>query len=304
MSFSPVIPPYIKPGDFIAVVSPSFSIDEQKLNDAISIIEKRGYRVATGKSVLKKEGPFAGTDAERLYDLQWATDNKEVKAILFSRGGYGMLRIIPHLNITSLRKHPKWFAGFSDITVLHSWLLRKINIASIHGEMPLNFSNPDKSAASVETLFSALEGRYIPVEWAYSGERPSTARGVLTGGNLSLLYALIGTPGEVDLKGKILFIEDVGEQYYHIDRMLISMMLSGRLKGLSALVTGGFSKMEETTAPWGRSIESIITEIASEYGYPLFFNFPAGHIPDNRAIYLGREAVIESNNGKSILKYF
>jgi muramoyltetrapeptide carboxypeptidase len=303
MPVSPHLPPYIKHGDLIAIVSPSFAIEEKKLNDAVSIIEKRGYRVSLGSSVLKKEGPFAGTDAERLNDLQWATDNREVKAILFARGGYGMLRIMPDLNITSLRKNLKWFAGFSDITVLHSWFLRRINMASIHGEMPLNFSNPDKSAASVETLFSALEGRYTPVEWAYSGDRPVTAKGVITGGNLSLLYALTGTPGEVDLKGKILFIEEVGEQYYHVDRMLLSMKLAGRLKGLAALVAGGFSKMEETTAPWGRSIESIITEITSEYGYPLFFNFPAGHIPDNRAIYLGREAVIESSEGKSVLKY-
>ena len=303
MSFSPFIPPYIKPGDLIAVVSPSFAIDEQKLNDAVSIIEKRGYRVALGSSVLKKEGPFAGSDADRLSDLQWATDNKEVKGVLFSRGGYGMLRIMPGFNISSLRKHPKWFAGFSDITVLHSWVQKEIKMVSIHGEMPLNFSNPDKSAESVETLFEALEGRSTPVEWTGNGERQSKAKGVLTGGNLSLLYALTGTPGEVDLNGKILFIEDVGEQYYHVDRMLMSMKLSGRLRGLAALVAGGFSKMEDTTAPWGRSIESIITEVTSEYGYPLFFNFPAGHIPDNRAIYLGREVIIESGGGKSILKY-
>lgn len=303
MSVSAVLPPYIKPGDLVAVVSPSFAIDEKKLNDAVSIIEKRGYRVAMGSSTRKKMGPFAGSDAERLADLQWATDNKEVKAVLFSRGGYGMLRIIDDLNITSLRNYPKWYAGFSDITVLHSWLLRKINMASLHCEMPLNYSNPEKSAASVETLFNALEGRYSPVEWSCSGEPPATAKGVLTGGNLSLLYALRGTKGEVDLRGKILFIEDVGEQYYYIDRMLMSLKLSGRLRHLSALVAGGFSKMEETAAPWGRSVESIIREITSEYGYPLFFNFPAGHIPDNRAIYLGREAVIESNNGKSVLKY-
>ena len=265
MQNSKVQPEFLKAGDEVAIISPSYFIEKQDVIDAVVILEQWGLKVRIGKNTYNRDGSFAGSDEERLADLQEMTDDPSIKAVLCSRGGYGVSRIINRVDFSPLKKNPKWYSGFSDITVLHMWLSEVCGMMSVHGEMPLNFTNPKKSAATLESLRQVLFGEYRSCEWKGSAARGRNATGVMTGGNLSLIYSLMGTPAEPDTEGKILFIEDVGEQYYHIDRMLTSLRLAGKLDRLSALLVGGMNKIEESKIPWGKSIEETITDIVGEY---------------------------------------
>lgn len=303
MSQKKIRPPYLKKGDEVAVVTPAFAIEESKLNSAVGILENWGLKVHVGKNALRQEGPFAGSDSERLADLRKVTGNGRIKAVFCSRGGYGLLRIIDRIDFSSLRRSPKWFAGYSDITVLHLWLSGKHNIVSVHGEMPLNYANPDKTIETIDSLYACLFKGCPPVKWTSDSGREESAEGEVTGGNLSLIYSLMGTPGEPKTRGKILVIEDVGEYLYHLDRMMTSLRLAGKLKGLAALVAGGLNDMNETKTPWGKSAQTIIADAVRGYNYPLFFNFPSGHINDNRAFYIGAMAKIEARQGKAVLRY-
>ncbi|MGB8491906.1 MAG: LD-carboxypeptidase [Bacteroidales bacterium] len=303
MPVKKIQPPFLAKGDKIAIISPSWAIEEDKINSAVIFLEKWGLKVQTGKYVCGRSGPFAGTDRERLSDLQQVTDDRDVKAVFCSRGGYGMQRIISKADFSALRMRPKWFVGFSDITVLHMWLSEVCGLISVHGEMPLNYSDPEKSDETFSTLHDALFGNPGSLEWEGKIIRPADTGGVVTGGNLSLICSLTGTPGEPETRGRILFIEEVGEYYYHFDRMLTSLKLAGKLKGLAALVAGGITRMEDTKTPWGRSVEDTLMDIVSGYRYPVFFNFPAGHTNDNRAFYIGKRAVIKTDGNKSVLTY-
>jgi muramoyltetrapeptide carboxypeptidase len=303
MSVKKIQPEYLKPGDEVAIISPSFCIDENFLVEAAAIFEKWGLRVRIGKNALRKNGPFAGSDQERLSDLQEMINDRHIKAVISSRGGYGLSKIISSVDFSALRKNPKWFTGFSDITVLHLWLNEVCGIMSIHGEMPLNFNNPEKTSETIISLKSSLFGDPEEIEWEGDFFRAKNITGEVTGGNLSLIYSLNGTKAELSSKGKILFIEEVGEYYYHIDRMLTSLKLAGKLDDLSALLIGGMNKIEEAKIPWGRSIEETIYDLVSEYAFPVYFNFPAGHVSDNRAFYIGKQARIKVEGRKAVLTY-
>jgi len=303
MSVKKIQPPFLKPGDEVAIVSPSYYIDESKLNEAVTYLEKWELKVRLGRNAAKQSGPFAGSDEERLADLQEMTDNADIKAVLCSRGGYGLLRIIDRIDFSALKDNPKWYAGFSDITVLHMWLSEVCGVVSVHADMPLNFYNSDKTPDTFSTLHQALFGGLISLEWAGSSFRGGKAEGEITGGNLSLIYSLTGTPAEPETAGKILFLEDVGEYYYHIDRMLRSLKLAGKLSGLSGLLIGGMNDINETKTPWGKSIEETINDVVKEYSYPVFYNYPAGHIADNRAFYIGKRADINVSGKSTILKF-
>ena len=303
MASRKIIPPYINPGDTVGIVSPSFCVDEEKLSSAIKFLESWGLHVRPGKNVLKRHGPFAGTDHERLEDIQGVISDPTIKAVFCSRGGYGISRIIDSIDFSPLQKKPKWFAGFSDITVLHMWLSEVCGIASIHGDMPLNFNNPEKTPGTFSTLKDALFGNSFEIRWKGTTLREADVKGELTGGNLSLLYALTGTNAEPGTRGRILFIEDTGEYYYHIDRMLTSYRLAGKLEDVSAILAGGFNDMKDTRIPMNRSVEDIISEIVSIYDFPVFFGFPAGHVPDNRAFYIGREADIRRSGEELVLTF-
>ena len=299
MPVKKIHPPFLKKGDEVAIISPSWAISEDCINNAVTFLEGWGLKVRPGRNVLKKSGPFAGTDDERLADLTEMTGDSNIKAVFC----YGLSRIIDRIDFSPLNDSPKWYVGFSDITVLHLWLNEVCGIMSVHGEMPLNFHDPDKTPASFETLHDALFGNYKPVSWKGRVIRPAGVSGEVTGGNLTLIFSLAGTRALPDTRGKILFIEDVGEYYYHLDRMMMSLRLGGNLDGLSALLVGGLTKMHNTSVRWGKSAQTTIAEAVEGYNYPVFFGFPAGHVKDNRAFYTGRHAEITPDGDGAILTF-
>jgi len=296
-----IIPPYLREGDRIEIITPASHIGEEAVHNAARMLEESGFRVTLADHVFTRSGPFAGTDNERLRDIQRATDDPDVKAVLCSRGGYGMSRIVDRIDFSALKKQPKWYVGYSDITSLHLWLNSVCGIASLHAEMPLNYSNPEYLHVCYETMVSALRGEAEPVRWLPSHEASLELSGPVTGGNISLIYSLHGTPAQPDTDGAILFLEEIGEHYYHLDRMLVSMRMAGLLKNLSALVVGGMEKITEGEHVFNQTVEEVVLNVVGGYDYPVLFNFPAGHIPDNRAIYLGRNARLSQSGREAVL---
>ena len=291
-------PAYLKKGDKIAIVCPAKKLPGS-IAPAIAILESWGLEVIIGKTVTADHHQFAGDDALRAADLQGFLDDSEIKAIIAGRGGYGTIRIIDELDFTRFNAQPKWIVGFSDITVLLSHLLADLNIQSIHGQMPYTF---DKATPeSLESLKNALFG--TPVKYEYTSTFPGrngTAEGVLIGGNLTLMVMLQGSVSEIDYTGKILFLEDVGEHEYSIDRMMRMLKRAGKLAKLKGLIVGAFNELAPESIPFGSSPEQIIWDIVKEYDYPVCFNFPVGHIDDNRAMALGRN--VELNVTKETAK--
>lgn len=272
------------------------------IDDAVRLIESWGLKVVLGESVFATWNQFAGTDELRADDFQRFLDDNQVKAIFAARGGYGTIRIIDAIDFSGFEANPKWIIGFSDITILHSHIHALYHTQSIHGQMPLTI--PDGSRISLETLRKALFNE--PYEISYESlveNRSGEGSGILTGGNLTLLQMMSGSISQQDYKDKILFLEDVGEYLYSIDRMIISFKRAGMLAGLRGLVIGGFTDLKDNDIPFGQTAEQIIMGHVNEYDYPVCFNFPAGHIEDNRALIFGREVNLKVENSLVSLKY-
>ncbi len=283
-------PPYLKKGDKIAIVSPAKKLPG-KIDEGIRILESWGLTVVLGDHVYAEENQFAGSDEHRASDLQQFLDDRDVKAIIAARGGYGTIRIIDMLDFSAFIEQPKWIIGFSDITVLLSHLLADLNTMSIHAQMPYTF--PDSSPEALESLRKSLFGE--PITYTYSSAHPNIpgfTEGTLIGGNLMLLVMLSGSVSEMDYNGKILFLEDVGEHEYSIDRMMRMLKRSGKLAKLKGLIIGAFNEIEEEKTPFGQTPEELIFDLVKEYDYPVCFNFPTGHINDNKALILGKQVSV------------
>lgn len=283
-----VLPPYLQPGDTVAIVATARKISHEELQAAVHLLESTGFRVKLGSSIGLVNHQLAGTDAQRAADFQAQLNDSEVKAIFCARGGYGTVRMIDQIDWRSFQDQPKWIIGFSDITVLHSQLNQNLTIPTIHGEMPFNFGKSDKDPRSVSALLAMLQGQPVtyPVN-AHPLNRPGKMSGRLVGGNLSVIYSLMGSVSQLNTTGTILFLEDLDEYLYHIDRMLMCLKRAGMLRELKGLIVGGMTQMNDNAIAFGRSAEQIIRDAVEEYDYPVQFGFPAGHTALNLPLMLG-----------------
>ena len=242
---------------------------------------------------------IGGTDKERLDDLQNMLNNPDIRAIIAARGGYGTVRIIDQLNFNTFMEQPKWLIGFSDFTYLHTVLNSNIGIETIHGIMPITFEKSTPEA--LESLRKCLFGESLEYHFSsHKLNRPGTIEGEIVGGNLSILYSLLGTKTIVNTSNSILFIEDLDEYLYHIDRMMMALKRANKLSNLRGLIVGGMTEMKDNTIPYGKTAEEIILEHVAEYNYPVCFDFPAGHIEDNRSILMGKKAKLFVQKDKCI----
>lgn len=296
-------PPYLKSGSVIRIVSPAGKTDEKYVLPAVQWLRNQEYMVELGKYVFARHFQFAGTDEQRLEDLQDALDDPSVDAILCSRGGYGTVRIINQLDFSKFKKHPKWLVGFSDITILHS-CLNGLGFATIHGVMPRHFfEESGKASENLESLMQLLTGEKIRYSFSNSeSNRPGKISGELVGGNLSIISSLQGTKYELDTKGKILFLEDIDEFLYHTDRMMQQLKLAGKLDHLAGLILGDFTDMKDNESPFGKNVHEIIKEAIQDYDYPIAFGFPAGHDKKNLALAFGQNWILDVTNANASLK--
>jgi len=299
-----IVPPALKLGDKIRIVSPAGKVKEKYVLPAVDWLLGQGYRVELGAHVFASHFQFAGTDRQRLEDLQTALDDPETSAIICSRGGYGTVRIIGKLSYDGLFRHPKWIVGFSDITILHSCLNRN-RLATIHGAMPRYFfdekEQPSESLQSLMHLLTEGRGASYAIP-AAEGDRPGKASGELVGGNLSIISSMQGTRCELSTEGKILFLEDIDEFLYHTDRMMHQLKLSGKLDHLAGLILGNFTDMKDNESPFGKTIREIVAEAVEEYNFPVCYDFPAGHNEKNLALAFGQPWELDVNEKESTLK--
>ncbi len=286
-------PPTLQPGDLIAIVSTARSIQQEDLNQALKIFADWGLKVKLGKHLFHTSGQFAGTDAERISDMQAMLDDPSVKAVLCARGGYGTTRIIDHLDFSSLRHAPKWIIGFSDITALHGHL-HNMHIQTIHSIMPALFGK-EGATNDIQSLKEALFEKPLPIEThPHPLNRIGEAQGIVIGGNLSIINNIMATASDIDTEGKILFIEDIDEYLYHIDRMMVHLKRAKKLDHLAALVVGKMTGMRDNATPFGIDANTIIFEHISEFKYPVCFDFPVGHeVSKNKALICGRTAQLK-----------
>lgn len=291
-----IIPPYLKKGDTVAIVATARKNIEDNLQPAISWLKNWGLEVVIGKTIGLDKNQLAGTDEERAADFQTQLDNPNIKAIWCVRGGYGTVRMIDLLDFTKFKQNPKWIVGFSDVTVLHSHL-NNLGFASIHGIMPVSSKATEEAKESLrKALFGEPLAYTVPCD---TMNRYGAAKGELVGGNLSILFSLLGSPSAINCDDKILFIEDLDEYLYHIDRMMMNLKRNGCLESLKGIIVGGMTKMHDNEIPWGMNALEIIDDVTKKYNIPIIYNFPAGHMADNHALIFGKQVSMEVNDLES-----
>jgi muramoyltetrapeptide carboxypeptidase len=292
-----ITPPYLQKGDTVAIVSTARKNIDDNLKPTINLLEGWGLKVKMGNTIGLDYHQLAGTDDQRAADFQEQMDNPNIKAIWCVRGGYGTVKIIDKLDFTKFKQNPKWIIGFSDVTVLHSHLNR-IGIESIHGTMPVSIARATDEAKN--SLCSVLFGDKLHYTLECDAlNHNGIAKGELVGGNLSILYSLLGSESAIDCEDKILFIEDLDEYLYHVDRMMMNLKRNGCLSSLKGIIVGAMTDMKDNDIPWGRNALEIIEDTVKGLNIPIIYNFPAGHIRDNRALIFGRQVSIEVNDKES-----
>lgn len=293
-------PDNLVPGDTIALIAPAKAIEPVLVDQAVALLEKAGFVVLVGQHTKGQFHYFSGTDDERAADLQWAIDHKEVKAIICARGGYGAVRLLDRVQWATLLREPKWILGFSDITNFHLHAL-ELGIESVHCTMPLNFA--ENSVEAITSLFTVLQTGEVKHTWASTSfNREGDVTGLLIGGNLSILYAALGTPLCPNFQGAILFIEDIGEQLYQLDRMLHALKMARVFDQIVGLIIGGMTELKDTATPTGFVLEDLIAEQLQYRSIPVAFNAPIGHIADNRAVIVGRNTRLTITSSTVLLE--
>jgi len=302
-----ITPPYLKTGDKVAIVAPAKKIPAERIENAVQILSGWGLEVSTGKHVLGSYNYFSGTDEQRASDMQESLDDESVKAIFCARGGYGTVRIIDRLDFSRFKESPKWIIGYSDITVLHSHINVALQIETLHAPMPLDYpteaqeKNPGllslKKALFGEPLFYELKQEEL--------NKNGDAQGFLSGGNLSVIMSLLGSESEPDFQDKILFIEDVGESMYQLDRMMSTLKRTGKLARLKGLIVGHLTdfKDNKNTYAFNKTPEEIISEAVGDYEYPVCFGFPAGHEKNSVSLIMGRQVYLNATSDKSFVEF-
>ena len=295
----------MKKGDTIGLVCPAGHMTLDKCAECIRVLQEEwGYTIKVGATVgSASQTYFSGTDEERLNDFQQMLDDDSVQAILCARGGYGMGRIIDQLNFKKFKKHPKWIIGYSDITVLHGHLYSRYYISSLHAPMAAAFNDAGYINRYVQSLKNALEGKWARYSCdGHELNRTGEAIGELIGGNLALVSHIIGTDSDYKTKGRILFLEDIGEYIYNIDRMMYQLKRSGKLSRLAGLIIGGFTDMKDTERPFGKQVYELIHDMVKAYDYPVCFGFPVSHDKENYALKIGAGYKLKVGKSKVLLE--
>lgn len=296
-----ITPPSLIKGSKLAIAAPARAVSEKEIEKAVRWLTDRGFEAVYDERLFRIHNQFAGTDEERASLMQEYIDSYDIDAILCARGGYGTVRIVDRLNFDSFQEHPKWIIGYSDVTVMHA-KMQSLGYESLHATMPINFG--ENSEQSLESLYRAMTGG----EMIYDIDNHhlnifGDVEAELVGGNLSVLYSILGSDIFPDTYGKIMFIEDLDEYLYHIDRMMIALERAGKIRALKGIIVGGLTRIHDNTIRFGQSAEEIIAEKAAAYGIPLCIGFPAGHIEDNRALIMGRRVRLAVGEDKVRIEF-
>jgi muramoyltetrapeptide carboxypeptidase len=298
-------PPYLKPGDQITIISTARKITLEELKPALSLFEQWGLKVNFGQSLFKIDRQFAGTKEQRIADLQAALDDQQCKAIVCARGGYGTVQLVDSLDFSTFRKHPKWLVGYSDVTVLHNHINQNFGIETLHANMPISFPMTDENETT-ETIKKALFGEKLEFNFEMEKESTGTETNIsapIVGGNLSILYSLTGTSSQLNTEGKFLFMEDLDEYLYHIDRMMMNLKRAGLFKGCKGILVGGMSDMNDNKVPFGLNAKEIILENTKELNIPVIFGVPSGHIDRNLALIMNRNVTLKISEREVNLEF-
>ncbi len=296
-----ISPKYLKQNDTVAIVSTARKISLEEIQPAVDLLESWNLKIRIGKTIGLEDNQFAGTDEERLKDFQNMLDDDEVKAIWCARGGYGTVRIVDELDFSKFKKYPKWIIGYSDVTVLHNHI-NNLGFETLQATMPIDIAK--NLSESLDSLKNALFGNLL--NYSIKSDKLNKIgfiRGEIVGGNLSMLYSLLGSETAIDTNGKILFIEDLDEYLYHIDRMIQNLKRNEYFDNLKGLIVGSMSDMNDNKIPYGKTAKQIIFDVCRDYDFPICFDFPAGHVDDNRALIFGRKLKLEVGDKNSTLTY-